>query len=344
MLRIITTATAILVASLAMQLSALADDDDDYIPISSCNTQIFEPGKYQLTNDLLDCFDPTFFIFRNGITVFSNDVTIDLNGHMIRCGVAGPDDGITVGVFVTSADPARRNVRVRNGVIEGCSSGVLAAITNDSRFEDLVVRSNFIGINMISGFNNRIKDNRVYDSSTGIQINADFGPGGGHDIKKNLVAGSGFTGIDLFEVADSDLKCNRVEYSGLGGIVIGGSVATGNRVLNNVANNNGGAGIAVFGLSFDGFPFNPIPTGNTIKGNTSLGSFYDIGEFSLDVGDNSFNVLEGATCANGWKNNGYVSSLGPENCFAPPKVLDDDDDDGCAPGDGDDDDDEEEDD
>lgn len=72
---------------------------------------------------------------QGGITVASDNVTIDLGGHAMR-GVAGSIDGISV--------PAvRRNLVVKNGTVTGWgSSGIYASTSVTARYENIVLLGN----------------------------------------------------------------------------------------------------------------------------------------------------------------------------------------------------------
>ncbi|NNE35038.1 MAG: right-handed parallel beta-helix repeat-containing protein [Rhodothermales bacterium] len=328
---------------------AIADDDDNNItPIMTCGAIITEPGKYQLANDLTDCSEPLLFgILRNGVSIFGNDVILDLGGHMIRCAELEPSDGtISVGVFLEGGEGYGNRVRVTNGVIENCGTGMFSVGSTDSRFEELTIRDGGIGIDLGSGFSNRVRKNHIYGMQLfGIQVRNNFGPAVGHRITKNLVHDAGIAGISSFGNTDLRIKCNRADSNGNTGISVGPD-STGVEVRNNVANENMQAGILLGGNHYGPYPGSPTPSGNTVNGNTAVGNFYDLAEASVDLWDPNFalTLFPDAVCSNTWKGNRYVTELAPLDCIAPPRPIDDDDgDDGCAPGFDDDDDDDDDD-
>ena len=73
-------------------------------PISALPFTINDPGSYYLTADL------TGSNAEHGISIDSDDVTLDLNGFTLR-GVAGSLDGI----YVVNSTPDYGNIIIRNG-------------------------------------------------------------------------------------------------------------------------------------------------------------------------------------------------------------------------------------
>ena len=83
----------------------------------------------------------------NGITITTNDVTIDLKGHAL-IGVAGSLDGISV-------SGSRTNIVIRNGSVRGWGSdGIQAFSSYNSSFSDLRVSGN--GANGLQGGNGAV--------------------------------------------------------------------------------------------------------------------------------------------------------------------------------------------
>lgn len=79
-------------------------------PISAASFVISQPGSYYLTTNI------TGAGFAPGVTIATNDVTLDLNGFV----VTGPAS-VYAGVFVSGSFT---NVTVRNGAIKGWIEGV----------------------------------------------------------------------------------------------------------------------------------------------------------------------------------------------------------------------------
>lgn len=60
--------------------------------VTECGEVLLNPGKYQLTQDLLLCPEVSYFPSpRGAITIASSGVTLNLKGHTITCDLA--DDG-----------------------------------------------------------------------------------------------------------------------------------------------------------------------------------------------------------------------------------------------------------
>jgi len=100
-------------------------------PISSAGLIITAPGSYYLTTNL--------FTAANGITIRTNDVTLDLMGFAITgdrdaTDVAVRLDGTVVHVY--------SGIVVRNGTLANCGYGVYADNVQGCRFENLTVVSN----------------------------------------------------------------------------------------------------------------------------------------------------------------------------------------------------------
>ncbi|MCH9033426.1 MAG: right-handed parallel beta-helix repeat-containing protein [Planctomycetes bacterium] len=86
---------------------------------------ISSPGSYYLVEDITTA--------GNGITITSDEVTIDLNGFSL---VGGTGAGISV------PDP-HKNITIKNGTVRGWASGGIAATsTTNSRFQDLAISNN----------------------------------------------------------------------------------------------------------------------------------------------------------------------------------------------------------
>jgi hypothetical protein len=123
--------------------------------IDEAPTVIREPGRYLLEADL-------DFGGANGaaIRVEADDVTLDLDGHRLRCTIDDPAR-TCCGIHVS----ARNRVQIRNGAVEGFATGVLVTegrgadrrvSTGGHVLENLhVIRSSFCGIRL-RGYQSRI--------------------------------------------------------------------------------------------------------------------------------------------------------------------------------------------
>src|SRR5580658_10119634 len=91
-------------------------------PITNLPYSVEAPGSYYVTTNL------TGGLINGGITILTNNVTIDLGGFTLS-GIGGNSSGIVGG-------PA--NVVIRNGtLVNWGADGVNASGTPDSRFENL---------------------------------------------------------------------------------------------------------------------------------------------------------------------------------------------------------------
>ena len=102
---------------------ALADGDFYVVPvgggvgtkITSLPCTIRNPGFYYLSGNL------TYSGAGNGITVASDDVTLDLMGFRIE----GPgDNGSNYGIYLYDGTNGHKNVEIRNGTISGWDIGL----------------------------------------------------------------------------------------------------------------------------------------------------------------------------------------------------------------------------
>jgi parallel beta-helix repeat protein len=108
-------------------------------PISSLPYVISQPGSYFLTTNL------TGVSGTNGITIVTNNVSIDLRGFTMT-GVPGALDGISV---IANLSNLGQNIVAKNGTItEWPGNGVEADATDNSQFSDLNLYNNtFDGLN-----------------------------------------------------------------------------------------------------------------------------------------------------------------------------------------------------
>ncbi|MDQ6632078.1 MAG: right-handed parallel beta-helix repeat-containing protein [Verrucomicrobiota bacterium] len=115
-------------------------------PISSVPFYINTSGSYYLTTNLTG--GPYF----DGISVYVNDISIDLNGFTLK-GVANSFSGI----YIPSSNPCT-NLHVRNGIIEGWgSNGVEATNVFNGQFEKLTLSQNLLD-GLMAGTSCQVKD------------------------------------------------------------------------------------------------------------------------------------------------------------------------------------------
>ncbi len=110
--------------------------DEPRKPIDHVPYTISSSGSYFLTKNASGLATTG----NNGITISSNDVTLDLNGFSV---VGTSADGNTVcGCGITvSLNPAH-NIVIRNGVVRDWNYGLAADNTHDSRVEDIRAYNN----------------------------------------------------------------------------------------------------------------------------------------------------------------------------------------------------------
>lgn len=94
-------------------------------PISGLPYAITQPGSYYLETNLAAA------VGSNGITISTNDVTLDLLGFTLA--------GATNSAYGIGVVGIRRNMVIRNGVIRGFGIGVDASGADNSRYQDLRV-------------------------------------------------------------------------------------------------------------------------------------------------------------------------------------------------------------
>jgi hypothetical protein len=195
--------------------------------ISSLPYTITTPGFYYVTGNL-NCASG------DGITVNSNDVTIDLMGFRLSGNPSGS------GIYMN----ARKNVEIRNGSITGCNVGIICAGSSGANNRIINVRAeanNLSGIisngsgTLIKGchladngntgmwveISATIHGNVINNCGTGIYFNAV-----GNIIGNNVLCNSGQTGIQLTTDTNKAILMDQNTVGGTGTHYSGGSSAT----------------------------------------------------------------------------------------------------------------------
>ena len=171
---------------------------------------ISQPGSYYLTTNLTDT------AFKNGITITTNNVTLDLNGFALNS-LPGSGPGTAIEI------PGNRtNLTVRNGSISGWGTdGVLQNSSNfysylsaNLLFEHLNISDCQVGI-YASGAA-VVRDCHVYNnSSDGIDCNV-LGNGEiASTISDCTADGNGGAGMDVYLGNVSDCTANNNQGSGI---------------------------------------------------------------------------------------------------------------------------------
>ena len=193
--------------------------DEGRIPVFGPIT-INQPGDYVLTRDISVSGG-------HAVTIRSNNVTLDLNGHtIVSSGVSFSDD-----VILVSTAFATNGVTIRNGRIQGGYSGILSDNFNAVRIRIQGVeiqRSAYIGLYITIGEEADIEDCYVHDAANaGMTIVSHGGT-----IVGNIVEGVGGYGIWVQGLRAGQVLRNVVRNFGsafvnVAGILLSGSAPLG---------------------------------------------------------------------------------------------------------------------
>jgi parallel beta-helix repeat protein len=216
--------------------------------VSNILYRIITPGSYYLTGNI------TGEAGKYGIVIFTNNVTIDLNGFTVQ-GVAGSLDGITV------AAGTRNGIAILNGKVQGWgASGIsLFGGSRDNRIEGVVASGNATGIFI---------DTATLVSRCAVSGNSSVG----------ITAQTGCT-IDSCAASANGVGiavatgCTVSNCTVLGNTGDGVTAITRNQLLNNLCQASGSAGIHLSGA------------GNRVEGNTVSTSLRG---YQADVAQNVF--------------------------------------------------------
>jgi parallel beta-helix repeat protein len=225
------------------------DEVEPRKPISSVPYTITESGSYYLSANA----QTTSSLF-NGITIWANNVTLDLKGFSL----IGDE---TAGLHGISIEGTHKNITIRNGTITNWGgNGIEAPDTNSCRVEDLQVIDN---------------------KRSGIHL-----PGDGQIVTNCTVSNNGTSasnyvyGINVgigSTVTDCTVSNNGNLASNL---VYGIRAGKGSRVISNIAHNNGtsATGLSVYGI----YPlYGSMVTGNSVyhNGDSATASVHGIHAF-----------------------------------------------------------------
>jgi parallel beta-helix repeat protein len=268
---------SILVAILvliAIPLSVYAVDGQIKIaqtPSTTFPIVIGAPGSYVLTSNIAVPYGAL------GINITANDVTLDLNGHIL----SGPGSGILI--------LSNSNVQIQNGTVDGCGDGIRDVAGSGHRIINMrVVNNTGAGIYLGGTINSMVKNCTVggQNGYPGIYTNVNA------VITGNTVYNNGREGIitdraivsgntvfnntfDGISAPSSTVTGNNVHGNGRQGIFAPYSVITDNTIDNNGKNGIVGSGIITNNTVTNNNQSSDIsaggirPTGNTlVKGNT----------------------------------------------------------------------------
>jgi len=240
------------------------DQVEPRTPIGSLPFTISQPGSYYLTGPLTSSGD--------GITVNSDNVTIDLMGFTIQ----GAD--AATGIQATPSSGGFKALTIKNGCVSRFSTGLYWHNVERSVLADLIVERN---------------------ASHGIYIRGQFGPAGNNRIERCTIAKNGGCGL-LISSYSIEASCNgnriqdcSISQNTQSGVELDGSSSgqcDGNVFEKLAVNKNGASGVYLYGSSGS-------CKGNTIKGCNLEGNVESGIEISADCKQNR---IEGnSVAANG---------------------------------------------
>jgi parallel beta-helix repeat protein len=245
--------------------------------INSVPTVISAQGVYCLTHDVT-----TAITSGSAIDIQTNNVTIDCNGYKLG-GLAAGASSNSYGVF--SFD--RQNITVRNCGIRGFRSGIsLAGVGAGQLVEDNRLDNNLVYGIVVSGDNNRVRRNAVYDTGGHSPYVGSEGIFASADVIDNTVAGVFGAAADVYPMGihmfGSGTEARGNQIRGLAtagaGYAIGLVVETGIGGItldrNRVSASSATAGWGIFGNGAT----DTFCTGNTVaKFNSAIVACQDAG-------------------------------------------------------------------
>ena len=254
------------------------DQVEARIPIESLPFTIDQPGAYYLTGNL------ELAEGARGITISADDVTLDLMGFTLS---GGASQGISL---VPPGEDPLQNTVVRNGTVDGFSTGLRILDGENGRYEDLQIRnagsSGGSGV-ILTGASrgNVIRRCLVTESvSWGVNISATVDDAilSGNLIADCIIIDNNSHGIRLRAASGGQVIDNTIQNSaiignsgvtGASGLYFEATSSTsaisGNRILDNTIVDNGSRGI-YFRSSGSVMRNNEI-RGNTISGQDNAG-------------------------------------------------------------------------
>ncbi len=234
LLKISAICPTLIIAAIGAGLNA----DEGRIPIFE-QTIITQPGKYVVTRNFTSTGVP--------ITIQSNDVSIDLNGHTVTAPASCSVATRLPSVIVVDTSSATRGIAIRNGrLAQGCS-GILGTSTSPltitvSQLE--IMDSQQTGVSVRNAQAVDIFHCNIHDAGSGISASQSTGVFRGHIVENTL------TGLDG------------------SGIVLGG-ISSG-EVLHNVIGDYGSVEIGAYGIALYGSAVE-APGGNLVAENSVSG-------------------------------------------------------------------------
>lgn len=220
--------------------------------IDSCTT-ITEPGRYELSRDLVDREEATCF------TVRSSDVVLDGAGHRIDgTGAFG-----TAGVVVSPGERGSlSNVTVRDLGVSGWDDGIRYVDVTGGRIVSTTTSENRVGVSLLNARGVTLVDNVARSNRIrGISL---FEESTNNTLRNNTARGNDLFGVHLVEpgVRNNTLVRNTASGNEYGVVLVG---ADDNVLTGNEANGNRIAGIWL-----------STSSGNDVSRNSVSNRFYGI--------------------------------------------------------------------
>ncbi|MCD4704480.1 right-handed parallel beta-helix repeat-containing protein, partial [bacterium] len=193
------------------------------------------------------------FCANTALTIETDDIILDCNGHSIT----GDAIGYDFGVFLDEVE----GVTVKNCVISGFKKGISLEKGNNHQILNNELFDNYGGIWLVESQNNMLNENNSHENEEyGIYLG---GASDNNTITHNTTIDNGpsgsSAGIRLDWSSNNSVIANIATNNGAYGIAL--NQANGNTVENNLINNNDEQGVFMFVAEDSQI------TGNTIFGN-----------------------------------------------------------------------------
>jgi parallel beta-helix repeat protein len=244
---------------------------------SRCTVGMERRETKKIFEDYRLCHDTNSFC-EVGFEICSDNVELDLGGHMISVTSIDPPPGaMRIGVLV---EQGKTGVTITNGKISHFQYGIQIVGSDNVTVSDITISNcNNVGIEIRSSdnitiTNTTVKQNRqegvhIYEGSSYITL------------KNNTLSENGM-GVWIDNSEEWVVTGNTIEKNGGAGVYISNS--DNNTIVNNTMSNNGGSGIRLH-----------LSSKNKIYHN----NFVDNGEQAFDDGDNIWNQ-DYPHCGNYW--------------------------------------------
>lgn len=224
-----------------------------------------------------------------GIRIDDNDITLDGNGHSMRCSDSPSYLYWSEGIAITG-----NGVTVRNMEVSGCTIGTWLRSTDSARISGNYFQGNDVGA-IIIGVNNTVTGNLFADNGHGVQVGNESAEWTEGTIIQTNLFYSNATGILLTSTADNLISGNYIHGNG-GGTGIDMAGASRNTINHNtVTGHTTGTKLSGFLL----FSYAKSSDDNVFYGNNFMDN--TIQASVLDGSGNQFSIAAPAG-GNHWSN------------------------------------------